>query len=67
VSQAAARLFSRLQTRYAELRAQWLAEWLERELLADLLGELRRGAEVPQSPAVREVQRALAALRSVQG
>lgn len=64
VSQAAARLFRRLQTRYAELRAAWLAEWLERELLADLLGELRRGAEIPHSAAVRDVQRALGALRA---
>jgi hypothetical protein len=64
VSQAAARLFRRLQTRYAELRAAWLAEWLERELLADLLGELRRGAEIPHSAAMRDVQRALGALRT---
>ncbi len=63
VSQAAARLFRRLQDRYAELRAAWLAEWLERELLGGLLGELRRGAEIPKSPAMQEVRRALSALR----
>ncbi len=64
VSQAAARLFRRLQDRYAESRAGWLAEWLERELLGGLLSELRRGAEVPKSPAVRDVQLALTALRA---
>jgi hypothetical protein len=51
-----------LQTRYAQLRAEWLAGWLERELLGELLAELRRGAEAPQSAAVREVEAALAAL-----
>jgi hypothetical protein len=64
VSQAAARLFRRLQDRYAESRARWLAEWLERELLGGLLTELRRGAEAPKSPAVHEVQLALTALRA---
>ena len=39
---------------------------LRGEVLSDLLGELRRGADVPHSPAVREVQRALSALRAVQ-
>ena len=55
VRQAAGRLFGRLQSRYAQQRAGWLAEWLERELLGDLLADLRRGAEVPQSAAFREV------------
>jgi hypothetical protein len=63
VKQAAARLFRRLQTRYAELRAAWLAGWLERELLGELLAELRRGALVPQSIAIRDVEAALAELR----
>jgi len=62
VKQAAARLFRRLQTRYAELRAAWLAGWLERELLGELLAELRRGALAPESAAVREVEAALEAL-----
>jgi hypothetical protein len=62
VKQAAARLFSRLQTRYAELRAAWLANWLERELLGDTLTELRHGAEVPQSPAFQQAEKALAAI-----
>ncbi|NQU22770.1 MAG: 50S ribosome-binding GTPase [Candidatus Nealsonbacteria bacterium] len=57
--QAATRLFTRLQSRYAEQRAGWLASWLERELLGDLLADLRRGAEVPESEAFREVQAAV--------
>jgi hypothetical protein len=56
VSQAAGRLFLRLQSRYAQQRARWLAECLEKELLGGLLGELRRGAGVPQSPAFVEVE-----------
>ena len=63
VRQAAGRLFVRLQSRYAQQRAGWLAEWLERELLGDLLADLRRGAEVPQGAAFREVE-AVAAERS---
>ena len=39
VRQAAARLFRRLQSRYAQQRARWLADWLERELFGDLLDE----------------------------
>jgi hypothetical protein len=62
VRQAAGRLFGRLQARYAQQRAGWLAEWLERELLGNLLVDLRRGAEVPQGDAFREVELALAAL-----
>ena len=62
VRQAAGRLFGRLQSRYAQQRAGWLAEWLERELLGDLLADLRRGAEVPEGAAFREVEAALAAL-----
>ena len=65
VRQAAARLFRRLQTRYAESRAAWLATWLERELLGNLLVELREGAEAPRSPAFREVAAALTALREM--
>lgn len=65
VKQAAARLFYRLQARYAELRAAWLADWLERELLGDLLAELQRGAAVAESPALREAERALAALAAM--
>ena len=41
--QAAARLFRRLQTRFAQKRAQWLADFVEKQLLGDLLAELRRG------------------------
>ena len=62
VSQAAARLFLRLQSRYAQQRAEWLANWLESELLGGLLAELRQGAEVPQSPAFREVEKLLVGL-----
>jgi hypothetical protein len=62
VRQAASRLFGRLQSRYAQQRAGWLAEWLEREVLGDLLSDLRRGAEVPQGAAFREVETALVAL-----
>jgi hypothetical protein len=62
VSHAAARLFLRLQSRYAQQRAQWLAVWLESELLGGLLTELRQGAEVPQSPAFHEVEKVLEGL-----
>jgi hypothetical protein len=63
VSQAAGRLFIRLQSRYAQQRAGWLASWLEHELLGGLLAHLRRGAEVPQSAAFRQVETSLQALR----
>ena len=56
VRQAAGRLFIRLQSRYAQQRARWLAEWLEHEFLGDLLADLRRGAEVPQGAAFRDVE-----------
>jgi hypothetical protein len=65
VRQAAARLFRRLQSRYAQLRARWLADWLERELLGELLGELRRGAEVPQGKAFGEVEAAVKRIRDL--
>ena len=58
VRQAAARLFRRLQARYAQQRARWLADWLERELLGELLAELRRGAEAPQGEEFRRVEAA---------
>ena len=60
--QAAARLFSRLQTRFAQKRAQWLAGFVEKELLGDLLADLRRGAAVPESSEFREVQAAIEGL-----
>ena len=56
VRHAAARLFGRLQSRYAQQRAAWLAAWLENELLGDLLRELRQGAEVPRSPEFRRTE-----------
>ena len=56
VRQAAGRLFTRLQSRYAQSRAAWLAGWLEKELLGGLLTELRHGAEVPDCQAFREVE-----------
>ena len=62
VRQAAARLFTRLQSGYAKQRADWLAGWLEAELLGDLLADLRRGAELPQSDAFAEVEAAVAEL-----
>ena len=62
--QAAGRLFTRLQSLYAQRRAQWLAGWLEEELLGDLLSDLRGGAEVPDSPPFRQAQEALAALQA---
>jgi hypothetical protein len=62
IRQTSARLFRRLQTRYAELRASWLAEWLERELLGELLSELHAGAVVAQSTAMRTCDEALASL-----
>ena len=42
---------------------RWLADWLERELLGDLLADLRRGAEVPQAEAFREVEAVAERLR----
>ncbi|MEX2121369.1 MAG: GTPase domain-containing protein [Pirellulales bacterium] len=66
VKQAAARLFRRLQTGYAERRAGWLAGWLERELLGGLLDDLRAGAEAPESQAVADIESALASLRVFQ-
>jgi hypothetical protein len=63
VRHAAARLFGRLQTRYAQQRADWLARWLEQELLGGLLAELREGAGVPDAGAFRGVEKALEALR----
>ena len=65
VRHAAGRLFARLQSQYAQQRASWLAGWLEGELLGDLLAELRRGAEVPDSREVAEVQEALDSLREI--
>jgi hypothetical protein len=62
VKQAAARLFGRLQMRYAQLRAAWLAGWLEQELLGETIAELRRGAEVPQSRDFQQAEQALAAI-----
>ena len=67
IRQAAGRLFTRLQSRYAQQRAAWLAGWLETELLGDLLTDLRRGAEVPQSDAFRQVEKTLDGLRSATG
>ncbi|HEX3658659.1 MAG TPA: GTPase domain-containing protein [Pirellulales bacterium] len=59
---SAAVLFRRLQNRYAEQRARWLAGWLEHELLGDLLAKLRRGAQLAESPLVRDVEDSLCAL-----
>jgi len=56
VRQAAARLFFRLQARYAQGRAEWLAGWLENQLLGGLLAELRAGAEAVQSDAFQAVE-----------
>ena len=64
VRQAAARLFLRLQDRYAQQRAAWLAAWLEKELLGELLLDLRRGAEVPVCEPFREVESVLAEIRA---
>jgi hypothetical protein len=66
VSQAAGRMFLKLQSRYAQQRARWLAEWLERELLGDLLAELRRGAEIPQSDEFRTVEKLIQQLNECQ-
>ncbi len=63
VRHAAARLFLRLQSRYAQGRAAWLAEWLEHELLGDLLAELRAGAEAAEEPAFLRVVRTVESLR----
>jgi hypothetical protein len=62
LKQAAAQLFRRLQTNYAQRRAAWLAAWLEKELLGDLLADLRRGAEAVQAPAFKAVEAALSRL-----
>ena len=67
VQQAAARLFLRLQTRYAQQRAGWLAGCLEHELLGELLADLRRGAEVPAGAAFHEVESAAAEVAAAAG
>ena len=64
---ALARLFGRLQERYAAQRAEWLAGWLEQRLLGSLLEELRRGAELPDSEAFRETEGLLFELRESLG
>jgi len=58
IKQAAARLFTRLQSGYARRRAHWLANWLEDELLGGLLADLRSGAEVSECEAFRAVEQA---------
>ncbi|MBN1590213.1 MAG: GTPase domain-containing protein, partial [Pirellulales bacterium] len=63
VRQAAGRLFTQLQARYAQGRAAWLADWLDNQLLGGLLADLRRGAEVPESDEFRAAENALALLR----
>lgn len=50
IAQTAARLFSRLQYKYAQQRGKWLVDWLERELMGPLLDELRTAAAAPDSP-----------------
>lgn len=62
LQQQAARVFTRLQAGYTRLRAHWLAEWLHRELLGILVEELRRGAAVRNSAAIRDVEAAITAL-----
>jgi hypothetical protein len=62
IKQAAAQLFRRLQSHYAQQRARWLAAWLEKELLGSLLQELREGAEVTQHDAFVSAQASLRAL-----
>jgi hypothetical protein len=54
VRHAAAQLFRRLQSQYAQQRAHWLAGCLEGELLGGLLADLRHGAEVTQSAVFLE-------------
>ncbi len=62
IKQAAAQLFRRLQSHYAQQRAAWLARWLEKELLGDLLAELRQGAETTKHEAFVSAQAAVHAL-----
>jgi len=63
VRHAAARLFTRLQARYAQGRATWLARWLDEELLGDLLADLRRGVEVVRSDEFRTAEKMMGLLR----
>jgi hypothetical protein len=63
VRQAAARLFGRLQARFAQKRAQWLADFLERDLLGNLLTELRQGAAIAESSEFKDVEQAAAELQ----
>jgi hypothetical protein len=65
--QAAARLFRRLQDRFAARRAQWLADFLEKQLLGDLLSELHNAAAVPESIEFRSVEAAIEDLGRDQG
>jgi hypothetical protein len=57
--QGAARLFRRLQVRFAEKRAQWLADFLDAQLLGDLLDQLRQGAAVSESAEFKNVESAI--------
>jgi len=65
MQQAAARLFVRLQSRYAQQRAAWLAGWLEQALLGNLLTDLRQGADLPTHAAFAEVEARLAELAAL--
>jgi hypothetical protein len=60
---AAARLFSRLQERYANRRAMWLAQWLEGAWLGGLLSDLREGAGVPTLVEFKEVEELVGRLK----
>lgn len=62
---AAARLFQRLQSHYAEQRAKQLAAWLDRELLGGLLSQLRTGSEMANSPEFKAAEGAIRALRAI--
>ncbi len=54
--QTAGQLLLCLQTQYVASRQQWLADWLHSHLLGPLLDELRRGAQLPQTPAFCKLQ-----------
>lgn len=64
-AQGAARLFRRLQDRYAQTRAMWLGDWLEKGVLGQLLAELDGCAELAGSATFEDVEQAVRRLREM--
>ena len=63
LKRTAARFFHTFNEHYARRRAEWLSGFVERELLGPVLSELREGAQVVETEAFRNVERALKELK----